>query len=278
MTKIRLYQNKTNPLVLPIVLADRLGYFDRYQTVVDLELAESFQFHSNKSFVDNEVDGVMGDLTFFFDYLKQGKEAVVTSTLTRTIQLIGYPEALKKRGLRVGAARKGLFPFFMDYDLKEMLEDPEIVWIDNTYERINALENKEIDALVAIEPFITQIRKLLPTAVFWDSAASDKTMVMWCFDKAFYQKNPLLVKNFHLALEAAAADFNQLSPDEKIRQCLEVADYSQEAAEEMVHFMFEPQKNYSVRDFELLANWLAEDGQLAESLKGKDYIAQIYTE
>lgn len=276
MTTIRLYQNKVNPLVLPVILAERLGYFDRHQVPVDLELSETFQFHSNKSFTGNGVDAVMGDLTFFFDYLNQGKEAIVTSTLTRTIKLVGYPEAVSKKGIRVGAATKGLFQFFMDNDLKDKLIEPETSWIDNTFERIEALRKKEIDALVAIEPFVYQIMKELPTEVLWDSKNSDKTMVMWCFDKVFYQENQVLVRNYHLALEEAAADFNRLSPEQKVKTCIEIAAYTEEAAQEMGHFSFEPQQNYSAKDFQLLADWLAAHGKLDMAVQAEDYIASIF--
>ncbi|WP_086349305.1 hypothetical protein [Candidatus Enterococcus clewellii] len=276
MTTIRLYQNKVNPLVLPVILADRLGYFERRQVPVALELSETFQFHSNKSFVGNNVEAVMGDLTFFFDYLNQGKEAVVTSTLTRTIKLIGYPETARKKGVRVGAASKGLFPFFLEYDLKNRFDAPEIIWIDNTFERIEALRKNKIDALVAIEPFIHQTMQELPVDVLWDSKDSDKTMVMWCFDKKFYLENQALVQNYHLALEEAAVDFNQLSPEEKMKTCIEVADYTAEAAQEMRNFLFEPQKNYSKRDFQLLADWLAAHEKLDKRVDAKGYIADIF--
>ncbi|WP_321387476.1 ABC transporter substrate-binding protein [uncultured Enterococcus sp.] len=276
MTMIRLYQNKVNPLVLPVILADRLGYFDRYQVPVDLELSETFQFHSNKSFTGNNVDAVMGDLTFFFDYLSQGKEAIVTSTLTRTIKLVGYQNAAEKKGIRVGAATKGLFPFFLDNDLMGKFDTPKISWIDNTFDRIEALRKREIDALVAIEPFIYQTMKELPVEVLWDSKQSDKTMVMWCFDKAFYLENQELVKNYHLALEAAAADFNQLSSEKKVRTCIEIAEYTEEAAHEMAHFLFEPQQNYSARDFQLLADWLSAHGKLNQPISAADYIADVF--
>lgn len=276
MTTIRLYQNKVNPLVLPVILADRLGYFKRHQVSVDLELAETFQFHSNKSFTGNHVDAVMGDLTFFFDYLKQGKQAIVTSSLTRTIKIVGYPEMASKEGIRVGAASKGLFPFFLDNDLKGRFASPEIIWIDNTFDRIEALRKKEIDALVAIEPFIYQTMQQLPTEVLWDSRNSDKTMVMWCFDKAFYMENKELVKNYHAALEEAAADFNQLSPEEKIKNCIEIAEYTEEAAQEMASFMFEPQQNYSPQDFQLLADWLVAHGKLDTPVSAEEYIAAIF--
>ena len=276
MSIIRLYQNKVNPLVLPVILADRLGYFDRYQVPVELELSETFQFHSNKSFTGNNVDAVMGDLTFFFDYLNQGKEAIVTSTLTRTIKLIGYPEAAAKKGLRVGAASKGLFPFFLANDLKERFDSPEITWIDNTFERIEALRKKEIDALVAIEPFIYQTKQELPVEILWDSKNSDKTMVMWCFDKAFYMENQELVRSYHLALEEAAADFNKLSPELKVKTCIEVAEYTTEAAREMANFQFEPQKNYAKRDFQLLADWLLAHDKLDKPVLAQDYIADVF--
>lgn len=276
MATIRLYQNRINPLVLPVILADKLGYFQKFEVPVALEIADNFEFGGKNRFLDNQVDAMMGDLTFFFDYLVSGKDAIVTSTLTRTIKLVGRQELESYENLKVGVARKGLFPFFMAHDLAKVLTNPEIVWIDNTYERIEALKNGEIDALVAIEPFIHDVLTQLPTKLIWSSQDSDKNMVMWCFDKAFYQRNPQLVKRFHYALEAAMEDFNQLTADEKEAQAKKIANYTPEAAANMRHFHFEASHNYAEKDFNLLADFLYQEKKLPKKLNAKEYIAPIF--
>lgn len=276
MEKIRLVQNKINPLVLPVIFADKLGYFEKFNVPVDLTIAETFQFAKKSSFVAGDVDAMMGDLTFYFDYREQGKDAVVTTDLTRTIQLLAKKDA-PKNGMRVGVARKGLFPFFMAYDLKNILTTPEIVWVDNTYERIKMLAAGEIDALVAIEPFITDIlTSQTDTEILWHSKNSDKNMVMWCFDRKFYQQNPETVVNFHRALEAAAQDFNALSGDEKVAQAINVAQYTKEAAENIRHFTFEKQHNYSAQDFNLLADFLWQSGKISEKYQAANCLKAVF--
>lgn len=276
MEKIRLVQNKINPLVLPVIFADKLGYFEKFHVPVDLTVTETFQFAQKSSFVAGDVDAMMGDLTFYFDYRQQGKDAFVTTDLTRTIQLLAKKGA-PKEGLRVGVARKGLFPFFMAHDLKTVLKQPEIVWINNTYERIQMLQNGEIDALVAIEPFITDILKTQSdTEILWHSKNSDKNMVMWCFDRKFYDNNVETVANFHHALEAAAKNFNALSADDKVLQAIKIAQYTPEAAENLRHFTFEKQHNYATKDFELLADFLWQTGEVSQKYHTKDCLRKVF--
>lgn len=276
MEKIRLVQNKINPLVLPVIFADKLGYFEKFGVLVDLTIAETFQFAQKSSFVAGDVDAMMGDLTFYFNYRQQGKDAVVTTDLTRTIQLLVKKDAPKK-GLRIGVARKGLFPFFMAHDLKNILNQPEIVWVDNTYERMALLQNGKIDGLVAIEPFITDILKSQPdTEILWHSKNSNKNMVMWCFDRKFYDNNGETVANFHRALEAAAQDFNALSATEKCAQAIKVAHYTPQAAENLRHFTFEEQHNYAAKDFELLADFLWQTGEVNQKYLAADCLRKVF--
>lgn len=99
MAVIKLHQNRVNPLVLPVILADQLGMFKKQQVTVDLRLAETFQFNGKSEFMTGEVDAMMGDTTFFFYYLKDGKYAKITSNLTRTIQIVGNQDVKAERHL-----------------------------------------------------------------------------------------------------------------------------------------------------------------------------------
>ena len=90
---------------------------------------------------------MVGDTTFFFYMLKRGKKAVITSDLTRTIHLVGGPELpTDLTHLKIGANRTGLLRLFLENDLKDMIPNAEIVWINNSYERLEALSKGDIDA------------------------------------------------------------------------------------------------------------------------------------
>lgn len=266
MATIKLQQNRINPLVLPVILSKELGFFEKHQVEVDLELADNFVFQGKNAFLTGEVDAQMGDTTFFFYYLKDGKEAVITSTLTRTIQLAGYNNYMEKENLNAGISQTGLFRFFVDTYLKNQLPPLTYIFINNTYERIEALQTKKIDCLVAIEPFISTVLEIPETKTIWHSKDIDACYVMWCFDKQFTENNPEDVKNFHLALEEAGQYFNQQTSLEKVKLIETYCHLPKEKAAAFSDFEFEPQKNYAEKDFVLLQDWLFEQQEINKKI------------
>lgn len=275
MAVIRLHQNRINPLVLPVIFAKELGIFEKNGVEVDLRLADNFIFRGKEEFLNKEVDAVMGDTTFFFDYLEANKEVTITSTLTRTIQIVKKKEA-KVSQLNVGVNRNGLFRFFVDTFLADELKEACYTWINNTYERMEAMKQGKINALVAIDPFIGQVLREQEAEVYWHSNQVNGTFVMWCFDADFVKQYPEEVKNFHQSLEEAASLFNRWSKEEKIANCQTLANYSEKAAQEFSNFLFEPQTNYAEKDFELLQNWLVENHEIAQLYSAKEHIFETF--
>lgn len=274
MSIIKLHLVRKNPLTIPVLMADKMGIFKKNNVDVNIKISEDFLFDGNKDFYEGNVDAMVGDLTFFFYMLEKGKKAVITSTLTRTIHVVGgrnFPKDLK--GLKVGVARAGLFRLYLENDLKEMLQDAEIVWINNSYDRIKALENGEIDALVAIEPFVSDIVKN-GGEIIWSTKNSEKNLVMWAFDEEFYINNKILVKNFYKALEEVHTIFNEASEDEKINLCISYAGYDLESAKRLIEFEFEKQKNYSIDDFDLCQEWMLKEGEISKKYNGEKLIVK----
>lgn len=272
MAVIKLHQNRVNPLVLPVILADQLGMFKKQQVTVDLRLAETFQFNGKSEFMTGEVDAMMGDTTFFFYYLKDGKYAKITSNLTRTIQIVGNQDVTAETALQIGVNRKGLFRFFQEHFLTGQLKKAQVVWLNNTFERIQAMRDKKINGLVAIEPFITDVLIEFQGEVLWHSKDIPHYFVMWCFAGQFIDEHPQTVRNFHLALSEAAEYFNQLSPSAKVSCCRDIAGYSQDLADRMSDFVFEEQGNYQVEDFDLCQKWLFKEGEISELYEASDYL------
>ena len=137
MVKINLNLIKNNPLSLTAILADKQRIFKKHGIDMNLYLDEDFFFKGNVEFLEGRSDAMMGDTTFFFYMLEKGKKAVITSNLTRTINLVGKKEVKKDlEGIRVGVNRAGLFRLFLENDLKDIIKNPKIVWINNTYDRI----------------------------------------------------------------------------------------------------------------------------------------------
>ena len=274
MQTIHFNHNKKNPLVIPILIAKSKGFFINKGLEVKLDLAEDFTFDGNKPFLDGSSDAMMGDLTFFFYMLEQGKEAVLTSNLTRTIHLVGR-KGLEPpyKGIKVGVNRKGLFRLYLENDLKDIVPEAEIVWINNSYERIQALESGEIDALVAIEPFVTDLTNK-GHKVIWSTKDSDKNLVMWAFDKTFYENHTESVKVFHEALEEAQNLFNHLSGEEKIQLCQELG-YPEGFAARMVNFQFEKQGAIRLEDFNLCMEWMHREGEISKLYEGNQLIKKV---
>lgn len=268
MEKMTLELIRTNPLVIPTLIAQHQGLFEKHGLNMTLNLLEDFNFGGKSSFMTGASDGVMGDTTFYFYFREQGKEAVITSNLTRTIQLIGRKEiTLPARGLRVGVNRKGLFRFFLEEDLKPLLEEVEIVWHNNTYERMAALDNGEIDALVAIDPFACSLiekgYKLL-----WHSNQSDKNMVMWAFDKTYYENNKGAIAAFYRATNEAAKIFNGCCPKEKERLAQAVG-YPEKLAHFISEMIFEEEGVYRLVDFELCEAWMYREKEIMKHYKAE---------
>lgn len=275
MNKINLSLVRKNPLTIPVLIADKMDLFKKYNIDVNIDITEDFLFDGNKAFYEGEVDAMVGDLTFFFYMLQRGKKAVVTSTLTRTIHLVGgksLPKDLKN--LKVGVNQAGLFPLFLENDLKDLLPDTEIIYINNSYDRMKALEEGKIHALVAIEPFISDILEK-GGEIIWNSRNSDKNLVMWAFDETFYRNNKETVRKFHKALEEAATKFNEGYPENKIKMAMESAGYTLKAATTLKDFEFEKQRNYSVDDFELCQQWMYREKKIDKLYDAEKLIGDV---
>lgn len=276
MATIRLQQNRINPLSLPLILAQELRIFQKNHCSVELQLDDQFVFQGKNAFLNGEIDAQMGDTTFFFYYLKEGKNAVITSTLTRTIQLVGQKNWQALNELTVGISRTGLFRFFVDTYLHEELPPVTYDFINNTYERIQALEDKKIQALVAIEPFVTTVLSLPEQEVIWHSNQLDACFVMWCFDAEFANKYPEDVRNFHRSLEEAQTYFNQQSTEEKVALLIKHCHLPEEKALIFKDFSFEPQKNYAESDFALCQDWMFNNQEIDKKIAPKEGLFQTF--
>lgn len=276
MTTINLNLIRKNPLTVPVLIADKMGLFKKYNLDINIDISEDFIFNGNSPFYEGNADAMVGDLTFFFYMLKKGKKAVVTSNLTRTINLIGGKNLPKDlNGLKVGVNRAGLFRLYLENDLKDIIPNAESVWINNTYDRMQALHNGEIDALVAIEPFVTDILEK-GGQIIWSSRNSEKNLVMWAFDEDFYLNNKEAVSNFHKALEEAGNKFNESLPKEKIRMCIEYAGYSLDSAKRLQNFEFEKQGIFNISDFDLCQEWMYRENEINELYDAKKLIINAF--
>ena len=261
MNQINLQLIKKNPLTLQVLLAEKLGLFTKHQVTVNLSTTEDFTFNGNNPFFNGESDAMVGDTTFFFYMLKRGKKAVITSDLTRTIHLVGGPELpTDLTHLKIGANRTGLLRLFLENDLKDMIPNAEIVWINNSYERLEALSKGDIDALVAIDPFVTDVLEA-GGQIIWSLRNSHHNFVMWAFDEEFYHHNQEAVANFYQALEETTEIFNTATPEQRVQYARD-CDYNEKLAQRFESFTFEPQSVYSVEDFNLCQEWMYRNGEI----------------
>lgn len=276
MNTINLKLIRINPLTIPVFIADKMGIFKKNGININLRVDEKFLFDGNQDFYNGKIDAMVGDLTFFFYMLEKGKKAVLTSNLTRTIHVVGgknYPKDLKN--LKVGVNRAGLFRLYLENDLKELLPKAQVVWINNSYERLKALEDGEIDALVAIEPFVSDVVES-GGDIIWSSRNSDKNLVMWAFDEEFYRSNKIVVSNFHKSLEEAQELFNSLSQDEKINICVDCAGYNLDMAKRLKDFVFEKQEAFNINDFNLCQEWMYRENEITKLYDGKKLICDVF--
>lgn len=272
MSIINITLIKKNPLCIPTIMASKMGIFKKHNIEVNLELPEDFDFGGKNPFLEGDSHAMMGDVTFFFYMLKRGKKAVITSNLTRTISFLASKDVPKDlSGLTVGVNRAGLFKLFLENDLKNKLKDTKITWINNTYERIKAIDNGEIDALVAIEPFIGELVDRGYEKI-WSLRESDKNLVMWCFEEEFYRENKEAVKSFHKALEEAKVIFNESSKEEKVKIAIDYAGYSLNAAKRLEDFTFEKGEAFRGEDFNLCQEWMYREGDIDRLYNPKDLI------
>ena len=239
MEPIHLHHTKKNPLIIPALLADRRGLFEKRGLKVYLDLAEDFTFDGNKPFIEGKSDVMMGDLTFFFYIL----------------------------------VRHTVWKIYRQNDLKDIVPDAKIVWMNNSYERMQALEKGEIDALVAIEPFVTDLTEK-GHHIIWSTRNSDKNLVMWAFGQTFYEKHRESVQAFHSALEEAGKLFNALESKEKIKVCHEELGYPLAFAERMANFEFENQAPIRLEDFNLCMEWMYRENEITRLYDGKELIKQ----
>lgn len=275
MREINLKLIRINPLTMPVFIAQKKGIFEKYNININLRIDEKFLFDGNIDFYEGKVDAMVGDITFFFYMLEKGKKAVVTSNLTRTIQVVGknYPKDLQD--LKVGVNRAGLFRLYLENDLKDILPGATPVWINNSYERLQALENKEIHALVAIDPFAADVLENGGETI-WHSKDSDKNLVMWAFDEDFYHNNKELVRDFHKALEEAQDLFNSLSQEDKCKISIECGGYDENLANRMKNFEFEKQDNFRVEDFNLCQEWMYRENEITKIYDAEKLVGDIF--
>lgn len=276
MNKINFTIIRKNPLMIPVFIAKELGIFNKYNLEVNLDINDDFTFDKNIKFIQGKTDAMVGDLTFFFYMLEQGKKAVITSTMTRTIYVVGgrnLPEDMNN--LKVGVNRSGLFRLFLENDLKNIMPNAEPIWINNSYERLNALDKGEIDALVAIEPFVSDALDL-GGDIIWASKDSDKNLVMWAFDKDFYENNKETVKYFHKGIEEAKEIFNSSNEDEKVNLAIKCAGYDEKLANRLRKFEFEKGRKYNINDFNLCQEWMLREKEINTKYNGENLIVDIF--
>lgn len=276
MDKMNLILIRKNPLSIPAILAKELGIFKKYNIDVNLKVPYDFNFDGKSPFLENESDAMMGDLTFFFYMLDRGKRCIITSNLTRTISLVVSKRFdSKKEKIKFGVNRKGMFRLFLKDDLKDIVKKPEIIWINNTYERMEALKSGKIDGLVAIEPFITEMEYYGFKKV-WSLRESKRNLVMWCFDEDYYIENKEAVKNFHKSLEEAKKIFNESTDKEKVEIGLKYAKYDTKEAERLKEFEFEYGKNFELDDFNFCNEWMYKNNEIKNMYDGEKLIAKIF--
>lgn len=272
---MNLHLIKSNPLTLQVLLARELKLFQKYNVDINLSTTEHFLFDGNNPFLEGTSDAMMGDVTFFFYMLKRGKEAVITSNLTRTIHLVGgkiLPNDLSH--LKIGASRNGLLRIFLENDLKEMIPHAQIVWINNSFERIQALKNGEIDALVAIDPFVTDVVDK-GGKIIWSLANSSHNFVMWAFEKKFYFTNEELVHNFYRALEETSTIFNASSPVQKVQYAHDCG-YPEHLALRFSSFSFEKYSPYREDDFNICQEWMYRTKEINQLYDAKECLVNPF--
>lgn len=267
---------KKNPLTIPVVMAEVMGVYKKYDLDVNIISDDDFNFGTRSLYGTGESDAMMGDLTFFFYNLEKGRKSVLTSNLTRTIHLIGRKGIGNKRdGLKIGANRTGMLRLFLENDLKDVLTNTEIVWINNTYDRIEALNNGEIDALVAIEPFIDEIKEN-GGEVLYSTRNSTQNMVVWCFNEEFYNDNQCNVRSFHMALEECMMIYNSMSGQEKYKLVIDIMGYDEISAQRASKFTFEKSANISEDDFDVCMKWMYQNHEITKLYDSKELIKKIF--
>ena len=263
---------KKNPLTIPVVLSEALGLYKENKINVSIKYEEDFLFKGKNPYTTGESDCMIGDLTFFFYALEKGIDSVITSNLTRTIHLLlGKGKSFKDENLKIGVNRTGLFRLFMENDLKDKLKNPQIVWINNTYERIEALKKKEIDGLIAIEPFIDEIENRDLGKRVWSLKNSDKNLVMWCFKREYYEKNKEEVKIFHKVLREANNIYNNMLEEEKRKFLKEHMNYDEEHIEIALKFKFEKEGQVREEDYNLCQEWMIKTGEIKNKYRHAYY-------
>ena len=263
---------KKNPLTIPVVLSEVLGLYKENKINVSINYEEDFLFKGKNPYATSESDCMMGDLTFFFYALEKGIDSVITSNLTRTIHLLlRKDKSFKDENLKIGVNRTGLFRLFMENDLKDKLKNPEIVWINNTYERIEALKKNEIDGLIAIEPFIDEIENRDLGKRVWSLKNSDKNLVMWCFKREYYEKNKEEVKIFHKVLREANNIYNNMLEEEKRKFLKEHMNYDEEHIEIALKFKFEKEGQVREEDYNLCQDWMIKTGEIKNKYRNAYY-------
>ncbi len=275
MNKINLRLIRVNPLSLPVFIAKEKKIFDKYGVDINLGVDEKFLFDDNPDFYQGKADVMMGDIVMFYKMLEKGKDCVITSNLTRTMKLVGknYPKDLK--GLVIGTGMSPLVKLYVQNDLNDNFKNAKTVKIKNSYDRVNALLTGEVHALSAIEPFISDVLEK-GGEVIWDSRDSRSNLLLWTFDRKFYNKNKDLVIRFHQALEEAQNLFNSSSENEKVILATECGKYEQNLANRMRNFSYEKQDNFNQEDFDVSQEWMYKNNEISKLYDGKSIIANIF--
>ncbi|MGL5417269.1 MAG: hypothetical protein ACRDAU_16495 [Clostridium sp.] len=262
----------TNPLSIAIILGKKIGLFKN----LNLSIIEDFKFIGENPYIEGKSDLMIGDITFFFYALEKGKESIITSTLTRTIHLvIKEGVGLNEKNLKIGVSRNGLFKLLLEKDLKEKLNEPKIVWIDNTFERIEALKKGEIQGLIAINPFVDIIEYEEIGQVRWSLRDSDKKLVMYCFDKDYYENNIREIQEFHFGVRKASKIYNNMAFEEKEKFLGEDMNYIKEYQRKFVNFTFEEEEDFKEEDFNLCKEWMIREGKIEKDYKYEEYVKSL---
>ncbi|MGL4850734.1 MAG: ABC transporter substrate-binding protein [Clostridium sp.] len=263
---------KSNPLSIPFILGEKLNLLGK----VNLDIIEDFKFCGENPYTSGKSELMIGDITFFFYALEKGIDSVITSNLTRTIHLVlKNGKKITDENLKIGVNRTGMFRLFLEKGLKDCLPNCEIVWINNTFERIEALRKGKIDGLIAINPFIDRIENENLGKVVWSLKEEKENLVMYCFRRSYYEKNKIAIKEFHKGIRKAGKIYNNMTLEEKRKFLDEDMRYEEKYRNKILSFEFEEEKDFKEEDFLICMNWMLRNKEIKKEYDCKSHIKSL---